>query len=450
MKRLDIVRRAGRNLRQSKGRTFLTSLAIAVGAFTLTLSLAAGEGARQYAENLLKNNIDPAALFIVKDSSVTSTGLSGSIQEYSSDVVSSGRGAAIKVLTSDDIGKLEQRSDLKQVTPIYQLSAKYIQFSGFDKKYVAPISYYDASTLHETTSGSVPKLGDQIADNEVLVPQEFVDTLKLDAGKLVGTTITMTIPQTTATPTEAQIKQAFLSGGNQAVQDLVKPKTKDFTFVVRAVLKKPTMSLTSNPRLYVSTNSAHDIYEYMNTGSDNVNKFFGATAIAKRDPDTVKKALQNELGLSVQTAKDAQSLLFTFVNILQGIVAGFAVLALIASVFGIINTQYISVLERTSQIGLMKALGMRGRDVAKLFRYEAAWIGFLGGSLGVALGLLVGWFANPIITKALDLGNSSLLIFLWWQLVLLIVSLIVVAIVAGWFPARKAARLDPIEALRTE
>lgn len=65
MRRLDILKRAGRNLRQAKGRTLLTSLAIAVGAFTLTLSLAAGEGARPYADNLLKNNIDPQARFIV-------------------------------------------------------------------------------------------------------------------------------------------------------------------------------------------------------------------------------------------------------------------------------------------------------------------------------------------------------------------------------------------------
>ena len=119
-------------------------------------------------------------------------------------------------------------------------------------------------------------------------------------------------------------------------------------------------------------------------------------------------------------------------------------------IIGIINTQYISVLERTSQIGLMKALGMRSRDIAKLFRYEAAWIGFLGGLLGVGLGLLLGYVTNPWITKTLDLGNNSLLIFLWWQLAVLIVALVIVAIVAGWFPSRKAAKLDPIEALRTE
>ena len=67
---------------------------------------------------------------------------------------------------------------------------------------------------------------------------------------------------------------------------------------------------------------------------------------------------------------------------------GFGVLALIASVFGIINTQYISVLERTQQIGLMKALGTRGKDVGRLFRYEAASLGLFGGIIGAGLARL--------------------------------------------------------------
>ncbi|MEO5949088.1 MAG: ABC transporter permease [Candidatus Saccharimonas sp.] len=455
MKTIDIMRRAGRNLRQAKGRTFLTSLAIAVGAFTLTLSLAAGEGARQYADNLLKNNIDPRALFIVKDSKITSTSASSNLQEYSDDLATTGAtggGVAIKMMTGEDIAKLEKRNDIEQVIPIYQLQAKYVTFEGIGKKYSAPITYYDSSTLAGTTAGNVPKLGDQIADNEILVPQEFVDTLNIQAKDLVGKKVTVTVTQATATPTTDEITQAFMTGGNQAVKDLIKPQSKDFVYTVRGVIKASAMAITSNPRLHVSTNAAKDINDYANAGSIDGNKFFGVTALSKngKDPASVKDSIQRDYGYTVQTAKDAQSLLFTFVNILQGIVAGFAMLALVASVFGIINTQYISVLERTSQIGLMKALGMRRRDIAKLFRYEAAWIGFIGGSLGVGLGLLVGWVSNPPITKALDLGENSLLIFVWWQLAALIIALIIIAIFAGWLPARKAARLDPIEALRTE
>ena len=74
MKIIDSVRRAGRSLRSAKGRTILTSLAIAVGAFTLTAALAAGTGARQYANKLISSNVDPQSVFIAKDKSMFGDG----------------------------------------------------------------------------------------------------------------------------------------------------------------------------------------------------------------------------------------------------------------------------------------------------------------------------------------------------------------------------------------
>ena len=98
----------------------------------------------------------------------------------------------------------------------------------------------------------------------------------------------------------------------------------------------------------------------------------------------------------------------------------------------------------------MKALGARRKDVGRLFRYEAAWVGFLGGAMGTALAVATS-LLNPFITKSLNLEpGTELLQFEPMTSVVLIASLMVIAVGAGYFPARKAAKLDPIEALRTE
>ena len=115
----------------------------------------------------------------------------------------------------------------------------------------------------------------------------------------------------------------------------------------------------------------------------------------EKNIDAVKDEISKDY--SAYSIQDVRKTLLTMVNAAQAALAGFGGLALLASVFGIINTMYISVLERTSQIGLMKALGMRGRDIGKLFRYEAAWVGLLGGLIGVGLASLV-TLLNPVIT----------------------------------------------------
>lgn len=453
MKTFDIVRRAGRSLKHAKARTFLTSLAIAVGAFTLTIAIAAGEGARQYANTLLTTNIDPQVLAIAKDKSFFEQGGVSGPQEYdpNASILSRQNGVSVKLLSQDDIDKIAAMNDIESIIPSYSINPKYITRDD-QKKYTVEVSTYDSGVTQTIIAGSLPALRTSIADNQIAIPEVYLSLLGFpDAESSIGKTVSLHLEKTPIV-SQAQIQQALAENNPATIANLTALQSKDFAYKIVAVVGKSATELAETSNVEVSNKSARVLSEYNTEGTDNYHQYTIAQASVKDgiDSETVKQVLVDQ-GYGVKTAKDLQALLFTIVDTLQGIVIGFGILALITSVFGIINTQYISVLERTREIGLMKALGMRGRHVSRLFQFEAAWIGFLGGTIGSVVAIVAGLSLNPWITDTLSLGRGNyILIFQPVPIVLLVIALMLIAMLAGFFPARKAAKLDPIEALRVE
>lgn len=454
MRTTDIIRRAGRNLKRAKMRTFLTSVAIAVGGFAIMASLMAGEGARQYVDRILTSNINANGLMISRDEGTLSVGGASKkvLKEYKPDVATY-FGREFTSVTAEDIAKLRARSDLKDVEPFYQLQPKYFVLSATpDKKYVADVMMRDSAIRLETASGKAMNKGVQLADNEAVVPQAYAEELGLSTEALVGSKLTLTVAQAPQELSQQQIEKVYREQGEAGLHELTRAKTIEKEFTIVAVSKKSPDQMTNTPNTYISPSAAKELTDFATLGTDRYQKYASAMATVAdgKDPEAVKKALKDELGFSALTSKDIQGLLFTFVNMLQWIVLGFGVLALVVSVFGIVNTMYISVLERTQQIGLMKSLGASKRDIGRLFRYEAAWVGFLGGVLGVLGAGVAGIVLNPWISKSIGLGEHHLLVFQPLWAIVVVAVLMLVAITAGLLPSRKAAKLDPIEALRTE
>lgn len=424
MKLVDIMKRSGRNLRQAKVRTLLTALAIAVGGFTLALTLAAATGARNYADNLIESNFDPNAVIVAKDESAFGMG-DTSVREYD-ESLGAAYGMQFQMLRSQDIETLRGMEHVGQITEGYMNEALYVTREGAGD-YTAALYVFDPGVQPEVLAGMLPDHGEDLRDGTVVVPEDYLEPLEFDSAQAaIGETL------------QAHVQRAT-------------GETQVFDFEIVAVATRTVFQQAFEPSaLYLSRDDSQAIHEFVHSGTVMEDRFLYAMVTAEGvSADELKEELE-EAGFVAMTARDAQELLNQVIGVLQGIVVLFGLVALVASFFGVVNTQYISVLERTREIGLMKALGASRRVVSRLFIVEATWIGFLGAALGSLAAIALGTALNPWISEQLNFGDERLLMFAPGQVIGLIVFLMLVTTIAGLLPARKAAKLDPIEALRTE
>jgi putative ABC transport system permease protein len=131
--------------------------------------------------------------------------------------------------------------------------------------------------------------------------------------------------------------------------------------------------------------------------------------------------------------------------------AAIAMIAITVSTLGIINTMVMSILERYREIGIMKAIGASDKDVKKIFFFESGMIGFLGGVFGLALGWVVSMVINQVANYFMAKQGAPYVHFFsfpWWLCLGAVAFSILVSLAAGLYPAVRAARVDPVVALR--
>ena len=433
MRRIDIIRRAGKSLRLAKKRTILTSLAIAVGATTVAVAIAAAKGGNAYVESLANKIGDQRALTVIRAVKARDPYAPNKISTTREDFEKTQAEESIKsrIISKEDLNKISKVKGVRKASPAIPVSAETVRIENGEKYAVGVATKKDEQEM-ELSAGKLDK-NNRIDAGKIVAPKAYVEVL---GGKK---------------PEDILGKKVILEFKDSKGQIFEK------TFEIQAVdAGKTETTFNYQGNFWIENSDGLAIATKQNEGDP---QFYSlsVTTDGSRTVDEIKKdilALNGGSYYDVSTFADEKAIVQAGINAISAGLAGFGFLTLLAAVFGIINTQYISVLERTSQIGLMKSLGMRKSDVSKLFRYEAALIGLIGGIIGIVIAYGI-TFLNPVIKNALKLQNTAgvdtnLLQPNWLAWILLVLVLMIISILSGYLPARKAAKMNPIEALRTE
>ncbi len=139
------------------------------------------------------------------------------------------------------------------------------------------------------------------------------------------------------------------------------------------------------------------------------------------------------------------------IDIMTYVLVAFAAISLVVSSVMISIITYASVVERTKEIGVLRAVGARKIDIMRLFNAETMIIGFAAGVIGVLFTFILSFpLSSLFISISEGMVTTNLVLMAWWHFVLLIAVSVLLTLVAGMIPAYSASKRDPVTALRSE
>ncbi len=421
-----IFKQSLKALAANKGRSFLTTLGIIIGIGSVIALMALGAGVKESISSRIAT-LGTRNLIVMPGEGIAERAQSahaggGNIggQPSGGGGGMGGMGGAGSTLTLDDLNTLRN----KEKNPHVKMAAGNVSGSA--------IFTTDAGDKRFSVTGTEPELFE-------------IQGYKISKGK-----------QISASDVTDRAKVIVL--GSQAANDIYGSKTpvgqeltiEGAVYKVIGVLKKVDETGLSNPnsQVYIPYTSAFDTFK--------VEKFnmFTALADSEANVDVVKKSIMKTImdnhdiddeklaDFNVNSSADLLSTISTITGMMTSLLAGIAAISLIVGGIGIMNIMLVSVTERTREIGLRKAVGAKTGDILGQFVVEAILLTLTGGLLGIAAGYGMAEGAAKMLGFAPVVTLDAI--------VMAVGVSTGVGLLFGIYPAAKAARLDPIEALRYE
>lgn len=302
----------------------------------------------------------------------------------------------------------------------------------------------EGNTQHVTVVGmdstklqvKVPNL--QYVDGSVVNPDDR-------AAVIVGDTVANPPGATTPFVTLGQTVKLTYTYADSAG----KQEQEVRNFIVRAIVK-PTGDTYTDTSIFINPDAANQLLQKSNR--------YDSLYVMATSPDyvdTVQQEITNQYGatLGTNTPKAIMAIREQAASGNNAFILMVGIIALVVGAVGIVTTLYNSVSERIKEIGTMKAIGAQNTTILSLFLVEAALIGVIGASIGVAIGMGAGYLLSMIMTVPSPTGGEPTHIppiFLPDDLIKVWVLSLTLSIMAGIYPAWKASRLSPMVALRRD
>jgi putative ABC transport system permease protein len=458
MKTYDMAELAVRNLRESILRNSLTTVGISVGVASLVAMLSLGIGLQQLAGRRLQKS----GLFdtVVVTSRRDLHGFNREQEENGPAPAESptlNESARQKIAQLPDV--LEAYPDIRFITELrYENKPHLTMVAGlpFSAKNNDAFDGMQGNFFSSDTAAEVilqKSFAAQLLGKTPKTGGEEASVTEL-AKPLLGKQLTMRYAERTATP------EAGINSSTSTAYSVVS-REATLTIVGVSDLDPDSMRGQARARVFLPLKLAQNLHVMQPSDLRDTTNLTGGTPayitveVHVKSPTQVQPVEDaiKKMGFNTFSIVDATRSLRQFFAVLDLFLGIFGSLALAVASIGIVNTLVMAILERRREIGIMKAIGASDGDVKGLFFAEAGVMGVFGGFVGVALGWTIGRVINlgtNVYLKRQHFPPEQIWFVPWWLVLGAIAFAIVVSLLSGLYPASRAARLDPVQALRYE
>ena len=385
------------NIIKNLKRNILLITASSIGVIGILISLYIGSGVKKYISNELKNNVNPL-LFTVSEK--------GKNELYD-----------VKYYSKSEIDKIRKIDHVTNIKKDISYTSAYIVYNG--KKYDL-VSLSSNSNIKDKNI----KLGNVPKTNEIVISEYLSDNiLNKRQNDLVGKNIKLYLLDSSKTSPTLLTKNLEISG----------------------IYKNGKVNLINNSNYaYVTYNTLEEIYSELD---EELKPTEIKIEIDKKENIEYVKKRMKKMGFELSNMEEYTDTIFNYLDIATYVLSSFSFLSLIVSCIMMIIVFSINVLERTKEIGILRALGFRKKDIKQIFKTEAILIGFFTGIFSCIISKILSDLINSVTKSKFDISIVN--VNLKYMIFGIILS-ILICIIGNIIPSRKASRLNIIDALRYE